>query len=98
RVLAAARLWSSHPAVPAGPPIFHRLGLIGLTFTSDSRTLFTVTADGLCHNWTAPLPLPEKPALLRALLDATTGVRVEAEEIALLAEPDWRAACDRLHA
>src|SRR5262249_19677695 len=95
---ATAQLWDAVTAVPVGPPIFHRLGLIGLTFTSDSRTLVTVTADGLCHNWTAPLPLPEKPALLRAWLDATTGVRVEAEEIALLADDDWCAACDRLHA
>jgi WD40 repeat protein/tetratricopeptide (TPR) repeat protein len=85
----AVRLWDAATSLPLGPPLLHRAGVLGLAFRADG-TLATVTATGRTQTWSLPEPVADDPERLQLWIEATAGVKLRGDEVALLDADDWR--------
>jgi hypothetical protein len=73
-----------------GPLLPHPHPLLGLAFTPDGRELVTVSRTGRCVRWALGWELPREPGEWRTLLEATTGMRLEGDQLVPLTVDEHR--------
>jgi WD40 repeat protein/serine/threonine protein kinase/tetratricopeptide (TPR) repeat protein len=74
-----ARLWDVQTGRPIGTPMAHRGAVAALAFSPDGTFVVTGSHDKTAKLWRLPKPLPGTPDQIVRRVQATTGVRLNAD-------------------